>query len=153
MKARQCWTVLADKAQDQCERIQTELHNLQHRLQSLQSSEQRLRQLHGEYLARSNTLGVQQTGMQDAVNQRHFMQQLTNLMNKVAQDQHQTREAMAYTRERMAQAERERLKMQALVEQDLRQQQAQAQKLEQKQMDELGLRQFNLRHAHGSAGA
>ena len=32
MQARQCWTVLAHKAEDQCERIQQELAHMQQRL-------------------------------------------------------------------------------------------------------------------------
>lgn len=149
MQARQCWTVLANKAQDQCDRLQAEQQALQQRLQSLLASEERLKQLHGEYQARTTVLGENLTGMQDAANQRQFLQQLAALLDKVVQDQAQVRQAMARTRERQGEAERERLKMQSLVEQDLRQQQAAAQRREQKQMDELGVRQFNLRHAHG----
>ena len=48
MKARQCWTVLANKAEDQCSRIQQELTNLQQRLEGLQANERRLRQLYAE---------------------------------------------------------------------------------------------------------
>ncbi len=145
MQARQCWTVLADKAQDQCERIQQELRALQERQQSLLSSEERLRQLYTEYRERMNRPAGEWRGMQDAVNERQFMQQLTALLIKVAQDLEQTQQALRSTRERWLEAEREKLKMQALVEQDLRQQRAVLAAREQKQLDELGVRQFNLR--------
>ncbi len=72
MQARQCWTVLADKAQDQCERIQRELRALQERQQSLQASEERLRQLYTEYRERMNRPAGEWRGMQDAANERQF---------------------------------------------------------------------------------
>lgn len=144
MKARQCWTVLADKAQDQCDHIQQEMSALKQRQDSLQASEERLRHLYAEYRGRVNQPGAELRGMQDAINQRHFMQQLSALLDKVVQDQFQTRQALQHTRQRWLQAEQEKLKMQALVEQDLRQQRAEQQKREQKQLDELGVRQFNL---------
>jgi flagellar export protein FliJ len=143
MQARQCWTVLADKAQDECERIQKDITALHQRQHSLQASEQRLRQLYAEYRDRINQ-PAELLGMQDAINQRHFMQQLSTLLDKVMQDQARTRQALVNARERWLQAEKEKLKMQALVEQDLRQQKAELHKREQKQFDELALRQFNL---------
>ena len=147
MQARQCWTVLADKAQDQCAQIQKELAALQQREQSLRASEARLRQLHAEYRERLQPREQASLGMQDAINQRQFMQQLVALLDKVVQDLAQTELLMRHTRERWLAAEKEKLKMEALVEQDLRQQHAALALREQKQLDELGVRQFNLRSA------
>ena len=59
---RQCWTVLANKAEDQCERIQQELVNIQQRLEGLQANEQRLRQLYAEYQARLTRPGTLSQG-------------------------------------------------------------------------------------------
>jgi DNA repair exonuclease SbcCD ATPase subunit len=84
---RQCWTVLANKAEDQCERIQQELVNIQQRLEGLQANEQRLRQLYAEYQARLTRPGTLSQGMQDAIGQRQFMQQITDLIDKVLRDQ------------------------------------------------------------------
>lgn len=151
MKARQCWTVLADKAQGQCDQIQQEMSALKLRQDSLQASEARLTQLYTEYRERINHLGSESRGMQDAINERQFMQQLTALLIKVAQDLEHTHRTLQHTRQRWLQAEKEKLKMQALVEQDLRQQRAALQQREQKQLDELGVRQFNLKTAIGHA--
>lgn len=151
MKARQCWTVLADKAEDQCERIQQEMSALKQRQDSLQASEARLTQLYSEYRERINHPSNTTFGMQDAINERQFMQQLTALLIKVAQDLAQTQQALTHTRERWLEAEKEKLKMEALVEQDLRQQRAAAQLREQKQLDELALRQFNAQQLPGHA--
>lgn len=151
MQARQCWTVLANKAEDQCERIQQELSGIQQRLDGLQAQERRLRQLYAEYHERLTRPGTQSSGMQDAINQRQFMQQITGLIDKVVQDMSNTRHALRQTRQRLAEAQKEKLKMQALVEHDLHRQRTAEKLREQKQMDELAVRQFNVSHLAGHA--
>ena len=148
---RQCWTVLANKAEDQCERIQQELVNIQQRLEGLQANEQRVRQLYAEYQARLTRPGTLSQGMQDAIGQRQFMQQITDLIDKVLRDQGITQQALKQTRARLAEAQREKHKMEALVENDLKQVRAAEKKQELKLMDELALRQFNVRQLHGHA--
>ncbi len=151
MQTRQCWTVLANKAQDECDRLQQELQNIQQRLQGLQANERRLRQLYAEYHERLTRPGAEMSGMQDAIHHRQFMQQIAGLIDKVLQDQSITQQALKLTRERTVQAQREKLKMQALVEQDQQRQRAALNKKEQQQMDEAGLRQFQMRRLTGHA--
>ncbi len=151
MPARQCWTVLAHKAEDQCDRIQQELANIQQRLEGLQANERRLRQLYSEYHERLTRPGGAFSGMQDALNQRQFMHQITGLIDKVVQDQSITRQAMVQTRVRLLDAQREKLKMQSLVEHDLQQQKTAEKLKEQKLMDDLALRQFQVRQQPGHA--
>jgi flagellar export protein FliJ len=152
MKARQCWTVLADKAESECGRIQQELTNLSQRLEGLQANERRLRVLYTEYHERLTRPGAESSGMQDAIGQRQFMQQIDALIEQVLRDQQVTRQALALTRQQLTDAQREKLKMQSLVEQDLNQQRTAARLLDQKTMDDLALRQFNLRQQlHGHA--
>ena len=151
MQARQCWNVLANKAEDQCTRIQQELSNMQQRLDGLQANERRLRQLYAEYHERLTRPGTASNGMQDAINQRQFMQQITGLIDKVLQDQSITRQALSQTRVRLLEAQHEKLKMQALVEQDQHRLRVAEKMQDQKLMDELALRQFHVqqtvRHA------
>lgn len=151
MQARQCWTVLANKAEDQCDRIHQELAAMQQRLDGLQANERRLRQLYAEYHERLTRPGAHSQGMQDAINQRQFMQQITGLIDKVLQDQSITHQAMGQTRQRLAQAQREKLKMQALVEHDLHRQKTAEKLREQKVMDDLAVRQFNVAQMSGHA--
>ncbi len=151
MQARQCWTVLANKAEDQCERIQQELAGHQQKLEGLQAQERRLRQLYAEYHERLTRPGAESSGMQDAINQRQFMQQITGLIDKVLQDMSNTRHAMGQTRQRLADAQKEKLKMQALVEHDLHRQRTAEKLKDQRQMDELALRQFNICQLAGHA--
>lgn len=151
MQARQCWTVLARKADDECKRIQQELANMQQRLEGLQANERRLRQLYAEYHQRLTHPGQQSQGMQDTIHQRQFMQQISALLDKVLHDQSITLQAMAQTRQRLASAQQEKLKMQSLVEQDLHRQRTTEKLKDQRLMDDLALRQFQLRHQPGHA--
>ena len=79
------------------------------------------------------------------------MQQITDLIDKVLRDQGITQQALKQTRARLAEAQREKHKMEALVENDLKQVRAAEKKQELKLMDELALRQFNVRQLHGHA--
>ena len=151
MQARQCWTVLANKAEDQCDRIQQELASIQQRLEGLMANERRLRQLYTEYHERLTRPGTQSTGMQDAINQRQFMQQITDLISKVLRDQSITRQALAQARQKLADAQKEKLKMQALDEHDLHRQRVEEKLKDQKLMDELAVRQFNVNQLAGHA--
>ena len=151
MQARQCWTVLAKKAEDQCERIQQELASLQQRLEGLQAHERKLRQLYAEYHERLTRPGAQSSGMQDAINQRQFMQQITELIDKVLRDQSICRQALMQARQKLADAQKEKLKMQSLVEHDLHRQRTAEKLRDQKLMDELAVRQFNIGHMAGHA--
>jgi flagellar export protein FliJ len=89
--------------------------------------------------------------MQDTINLRQFMQQITALIDKVALDMSNTRHALRQTRQRLADAQEEKLKMQSLVEHDLHRQRTAEKLREQKQMDELAVRQFNINHLAGQA--
>lgn len=151
MQTRQCWTVLANKAEDQCSRIQQELANIQQRLEVLQANERRLRQLYAEYHERLVRPGASSSGMQDAINQRQFMHQITGLIDKVLQDQSITQQALSQTRQKMAEAQREKLKMQALVEQDQQRLRVAEKMQDQKLMDELALRKFQMRETPRAA--
>ena len=85
------------------------------------------------------------------LSQRQFMQQITELIDKVLRDQSITRQAIQQARARLAEAQREKHKMQALVENELNQAKALEKKRDLKLMDELALRQFNVRQLHGHA--
>ena len=47
--ARPCWTILAQKAEDKIALIQNEMMLARQRLQSLQTSEQRIQKMYDEY--------------------------------------------------------------------------------------------------------
>jgi flagellar export protein FliJ len=140
---RACWSVLAKKAQEQVSLIQGQLAQGRVRAQALQASRDRLQQLYSDYL-KPPEAGTASRGMQETLNQRQFSTQLLTLLLRVDQDVAQLAGAMAESRRELAVAERERLKMQSLVDADVLAFRAQGRQREQKQMDAMGVMQFNL---------
>jgi flagellar export protein FliJ len=145
MIERNCWTVLAQRAQDETARIQTELGQLLTRLESLNASKNRLQKLYEEYRKQENSASASLQGMREVMNQRQFMTQLLTLMQRVEMDVQHAQKQLAETRERLLNSERERLKMQSLADQNAQAILHLADKREQRQMDELGVLQFNMR--------
>ena len=139
---RACWSVLAQKAQDQVSLVQADMAQGRARLLSLQASRERLQKLYDDY-QKPPAVGDASPGMQETMNQRQFSAQLLTLMQRVQQDLAQTEAALAQARVRLNEAERERLKMQSLVDQDLLAFNAHTRRREQRQMDEMGVMQFN----------
>ena len=140
---RACWSVLAQKAQEQVTLIQGQLAEGRARAIALQASRDRLQKLYSDYLKPPEPGNASQ-GMQETLNQRQFSTQLLTLLLRVDQDLAQLTGAMAESRRELAKAERERLKMQSLVDQDLLAFRAHTRHREQQQMDAMGVMQFNL---------
>ncbi|MEY4694225.1 MAG: hypothetical protein RLZZ95_674 [Pseudomonadota bacterium] len=148
LKPRQCWIFLAQKAQEASNQIQTELAQLQARMQGLLQNQERLKTLYEEYRQQANAQGQEQSGMGAAMNQRQFMNQLLGLMQRVEQDIQTVQLQQSQTRQRLLEAERERMKMTSLAEQDARNVQINLNKRELRQIDALGLSRFNQRDVH-----
>ena len=146
--ARPCWTVLADKAEDQVTAIQNEMALARKRLESLQNSQQRVQTMYDEYRDKINNQSNESLGMSEAMNQRQFMSQLLVLMQRVKTDIHHTENLLLSIKERLIEAERERIKMQTLADQNAAAVQKALSKREQQKMDEMGVMQFNLQAQH-----
>jgi len=143
--ARPCWTILTQKAEDKIAIIQNEMMLARQRLQSLKTSEQRIQKMYDEYrdgLTKSNAESV---GMREAMNQRQFMSQLLNLMQRVKTDIQYTENAIMGIKEQLIAQERERIKMQTLADQNAMAVQREENKKDQRRMDALGVMQFNLK--------
>jgi flagellar export protein FliJ len=146
MQARECWTALLNKATRCVQDAQAQLAKLQQTHQSLLESLHKVEQLYSDYHQQSLQASQGMQGMTDALNQRQFLGQLSELRARIGLEIDKSTQALRQQRSALLEADRERMKMQSMVDEDLRRQQAQAQRREQKTMDELGLRQFNLRH-------
>jgi flagellar export protein FliJ len=144
---RNCWTVLAQRAQDETSLIQVEMGQTLARLESLNVSKGRLEKLYEDYRQQENNTNHSLQGMREVMNQRQFMTQLLTLMQRVANDVAHAEKTLLETRRRLMAAERERLKMQTLADQNAQAILTQAEKRDQRKMDELGVMQFNLRAA------
>ncbi len=143
--ARPCWTVLTKKAEDKIALIQNELVQARTRLESLRTSEQRVQKMYEEYREGLNRSDSQSLGMREAMNQRQFMSQLLTLMQRVKTDVQYTENAIMGIKERLMLAERERIKMQTLADQNAQAVQREENKKDQRRMDALGVMQFNLK--------
>lgn len=140
---RACWSVLAQKAQEQVSLIQGQMAQGRVRAQALQASRDRLQKLYSDYLKPPEP-GSASQGMQETLNQRQFSTQLLTLLLRVDQDLAELAGAMAQSRRELAVAERERLKMQSLVDADVTAFRSHKRHREQQQMDAMGVMQFNL---------
>jgi flagellar export protein FliJ len=143
--ARPCWTILAQKAEDKISLIQNELMLARQRLQSLQTSEQRIQKMYDEYRDGLTQSDAQSMGMREAMNQRQFMSQLLSLMQRVKTDILYTENAIIGIKEQLIVQERERIKMQTLADQNAMAVQREENKKDQRRMDALGVMQFNLK--------
>lgn len=144
---RACWPVLSGKAKDKVIELQTAIGQLSQRLDDFRRNQQRLQKLYDEY-RQQEIAGAQNTlGMQAAMNQRQFMNQLLGLQEKLHTEIQNTESLLAQQRKQLVLAELEYQKMEALAEQDQKQVQKALDKIEQRQMDDLAVARFNLRSA------
>ena len=143
--ARPCWTILAQKAEDKIALIQNEMMLARQRLQSLQTSEQRIQKMYDEYRDGLTKSDAQSVGMREAMNQRQFMSQLLSLVQRVKTDIQYTENAIIGIKEQLIVQERERIKMQTLADQNAMAVQREENKKDQRRMDALGVMQFNLK--------
>lgn len=143
--ARPCWTILANKAEDKIAVIQNEMAYTRKHLEGLKNSEARVKKMYDEYHQNLTQPNSQSVGMREAMNQRQFMAQLSTLMLRVQTDIQYTENTLVGIKERLIEAERERIKMQTLADQNAAAVQKEESKKDQRRMDALGVMQFNLK--------
>ncbi|WP_299514195.1 flagellar FliJ family protein [uncultured Limnohabitans sp.] len=143
-QARNCWPVLVRKAQDAVNEAQNDIVQSLARVDQLEASHQRLCKLYDEYRLQEHASQAPVMGMQASMNHRQFMAQLLNLQHRVVLDLGKAQATLVQMRKKRLQAEIELHKMQSLAEQDAKAVAQEAKRYEQKQMDELGVRQFIL---------
>jgi flagellar export protein FliJ len=135
---------LVRKAQDAVNEAQAEIAQALARVDQLEASHARLCTLYDEYRLQENQSTAPVMGMQASMNHRQFMAQLLTLQQRVVLDLSKARVTLAQTRKKRVLAEVELHKMTSLAEQDAKAVAKDVLRYEQRQMDELGVRQFNL---------
>lgn len=88
------------------------------RLEGLERSRQRVQAMYDDYRLKLNDPKDESLGMREAMNQRQFMAQLLTLMQRVATDVQHTQNLLDSYKERLLEAERERIKMRTLADQN-----------------------------------
>jgi len=145
MKPRACWPVLAKKALEGVELAQAQVSLAREKLEKLESSRDKISEMMAEYKAEANTIQVRLHSMLETTNYRHFITQLQTLMVQAEQQIAQAQVELERTKEYLLQAELKKMKMDALVEQDMANVKRWERKVEQKQMDALGVTLYNLK--------
>jgi flagellar export protein FliJ len=136
--------VLVRKAQDTVNEAQAEIAQALARVDQLEASHARLCTLYDEYRLQENQSTAPVMGMQASMNHRQFMAQLLTLQQRVVLDLSKARVTLAQMRKKRVLAEVELHKMTSLAEQDAKAVAKDVLRYEQRQMDELGVRKFNL---------
>jgi flagellar export protein FliJ len=145
MKIRNCWTVLAKKAQDEVnERIQV-VTEFRKRVDHLLQSRERMSIMLADYQNKAQQKQLALQGMGDATNMRQFILQLHELLRRVNEDLESAQSRLADAQKRVQLAEQEKLKMQTLVEKDQVAVKSWERKQDQKNMDALGVTLFNIK--------
>ena len=145
MKPRECWTVLANKAQDKVSEAQNRQLKAQDVLNKQLASRERIYVMVREYKQQAQTLEQNIHSVSQSINSRQFIAQLLQLIQRLELDISQAEVKLEKTKQAVKTFELERLKMQSLVEQDLNAVKTYHRKEEQKQMDALGLTLFNVK--------
>ena len=147
VQARPCWSLLAQRAEDQLELIRLEMTQANHRLNQLERSRQRLNVMYEDYSQQFNQPGSQSQGMSRAVVLRQYMSQMLSLIERVNTDMAYTQNLLAALKEKMIEAEKERIKMSTLAEKNKSDLQNLARQRDAFQMNEWATLQFNRKQA------
>lgn len=139
------WTVLADKAEAAVRDAQARVNAVREQVEKLEASLAHVDRLRDDYVARYNETQKHAHSIQDTITYRKFLEHLRGLRRKVEAQMQQVHLALAETRHELTLALREQAKMEAMVEREERNRALAAAKLEQRALDEAGLRLFNLR--------
>ncbi len=145
MKPRECWSVLANKAEDIVALNQQAVKAAREHLEKLQASKERLVSMSNEYAQKIREKEQTTQSLIESNNARQFVLQLLHLRDRLDKDVDQARAQLDEALQALRLADQERLKMQTLVEQDLLAVKTYHRQLEQKQMDALGLTLFNMK--------
>jgi flagellar export protein FliJ len=145
MKPRAAWPILAKKAKEKCEEAQAEVVKSRERVAHLEQSRERMEMLYLDYVHRSKEAEKKLHSMAETLNYRGFMQQVKALVMRVDGDLTKANQDLDSKKLMLLVAEKKRIQMETLMEQDLKQVRAFHQKREQRDMDAAGVMLYNLK--------
>jgi flagellar export protein FliJ len=139
------WNVLAEKAQSAAREAQAKVHAVREQMEKLDASLAHVDRLRDDYIARYNETQKTAHSIQDTITYRKFLEHLRGLRRKVEAQREQVNLALAEVKHAHVLALREQAKMEAMVEREVRNRALEVARLEQRALDEAGLRLFNMR--------
>jgi flagellar export protein FliJ len=145
MKPRSCWAVLAKKAKDDEETAQDVHTQVRKKVEHLRGSRQRMDDLLNDYKRRAIENQAKVHSMADTTNNRQFMLNLQELVNRVDKDLQVALAELHRAKVALMQATQQRMKMETMQTKDMEAVQQWQRKQDQKEMDSLGLTLYNLK--------
>ncbi len=139
------WRVLADKAAAATRDAQAVVNEARVKVDKIQGSVAHVDRLRDDYIVRFNAAQKEAHKISDNVAYRQFIDHLQELRQKVKSQLAQAELQLAEARAALQRAQREQVKMEAMVEREERNRLQAVARTEQRAMDEAGLRLFNLR--------
>ncbi len=139
------WTVLADKAATATRDAQAVVQDAKLKVEKLQGSVAHVDRLRDDYIARYNAAQKEAHKISDNLAYRQFLDHLQELKQKVVSQLAQAELQLADAKAALREAQREQVKMEAMVEREEKNRLLAVARVEQRAMDEVGLRAFNLR--------
>ncbi|MEY4017897.1 MAG: hypothetical protein RLZZ189_1695 [Pseudomonadota bacterium] len=143
MKPRAAWPILAKKAKEKCNEATVAVVKGRERITHLRQSIERMEMLHADYVARSLESEKNIMTMSEAMNFRGFLQQIRTLISRVEIDLDHAKQELEIKKNALQVAEKKRIQMETLLEQDLKRVQKAERKREQGEMDATGVMLFN----------
>ena len=145
MKPRAAWPILAKKAKEKCDQAMAALVKGREKIKGLEQSRDRMDVLYADYLARSIETEKKSLSMQETVNFRGFLQQIQTLIKRVDIDLQHAKFELDVLKGNLLAAEKKRIQMETLQEQDERRIREAAAKRDQRAMDAAGVMLFNMK--------
>ncbi len=145
MKPRAAWPILAKKAKEKCDQAMAALVKGREKIKSLEQSRGRMEALYADYLARSIAAEKKSLSIQESVNFRGFLQQIQTLIKRVDVDLQHAKFELDVLKGNLLAAEKKRIQMEILQEQDERRIREATAKREQREMDAAGVMLFNMK--------
>jgi len=145
MKPRAAWPILAKKAKEKCDQAMAALVKGREKIKSLEQSRGRMEALYADYLARSIAAEKKSFSIQESVNFRGFLQQIQTLIKRVDVDLQHAKFELDVLKGNLLAAEKKRIQMETLQEQDERRIREATAKREQREMDAAGVMLFNMK--------
>ena len=145
MRPRAAWPILAKKAKEKCDQAMAALVKGREKIKNLEQSRGRMEALYADYLARSLEAEKKSLTIQESVNFRGFLQQIQTLIKRVDVDLQHAKFELDVLKGNLLAAEKKRIQMETLQEQDERRVRVAAAKREQRAMDAAGVMLFNMK--------
>jgi flagellar export protein FliJ len=140
-----CWNLLAERAQHATREAHARVAEARARVEKLEGSEAHIDKLRADYVERYNVTQKEAHKISDNIAYRQFLEHLRGLRLRVEAQTSAARVALNEAKAALLVAQREQIKMEAMVEREERNAKRLATQKEQRELDAAGIRLFNLR--------